>query len=87
VTPTILKEIFIEIILERESASDLTSVWAVVMSGGLRLGTIAWFSPWRRYTFQAAGGSIFGCAYLRVIADFVEHETAARWKKMNDPKD
>jgi hypothetical protein len=49
------------------------------------LGSVAWFTPWRRYAFMPYNGTIFEQDCLREIAAFCETKTrehrAARKEK------
>jgi len=39
------------------------------------LGTVAWYSQWRRYAFYPTHGTVFEQDCLREIADFCETKT------------
>jgi hypothetical protein len=57
------------------SPSGKTKRWTVEsVAGGPVLGTVRWYAPWRKYTFQTTE-SIFDSTCLQEITDFIESET------------
>ena len=59
------------------SPSGKTKRWAVTAKAApaVALGTVRWYAPWRRYTFQATE-SIFDGECLQEITDFVNKATS-----------
>lgn len=57
----------------------VTKIWLVfnktAPSGGHHLASIQWYAPWRKYTAQFDGQSVFDPTCLREIADFCETQT------------
>ena len=67
---------YIEFIEGHASASGKTRTWIIHPKGNPAiLGRIAWFAPWRKYTFEAAQSVVFDQACLREIATFIETKT------------
>ena len=57
------------------SPSGKTKRWTVEsVAGGPALGTVRWYAPWRKYTFQSTE-SVFDSGCLQEITDFVKSET------------
>ncbi len=54
-----------------------TSVYSVSSKSGGALGTISWYSPWRRYTFSPANAT-FDADCLSDITKFIRSLMAAR---------
>ncbi len=52
-----------------------TKAWVVRTKYGDTLGTIAWYSPWRKYAFRPAASCLFEPVCLRDIAQFTEERT------------
>jgi hypothetical protein len=53
-----------------------TKVWWVVSKyDNIQLGTISWFSRWRKYSFFPKGDTVYEWVCLRDIADFCEEQT------------
>ena len=52
-----------------------TSTWDVTISSGLVLGTVKWFSSWRKYCFFPLPSSVYEEDCLREIALFCETQT------------
>lgn len=53
-----------------------TQRWDVTTKDGKGvLGTVKWYSPWRRFAFFPLPATTFDAACLREIADFCEGET------------
>lgn len=52
-----------------------TKRWTVESKDGVPLGTVAWFSHWRKYTFQPYGATIYEQTCLREVAEFIELRT------------
>jgi hypothetical protein len=64
------------------SASGLTSIWEVRSAHtDILLGNIAWYAPWRRYTYQDKGQNIYDATCFREIADFLDTQMEARKQK------
>lgn len=62
--------------------SRTTQTWTV-LSASASLGEVRWYSPWRRYAFYPAPGTVFDTACLEELANFVSIETKkqeATWK-------
>ena len=57
-----------------------TSIWACRNKNDARLGTIKWFSHWRRYVFFPDDGVLFDAACLKDIVAFIEQLMDARKK-------
>jgi hypothetical protein len=56
-----------------------TNVWEVVTRpGGVVIGVIQWYSPWRKYGFFPRDDTVYEQVCLREIAQFCENETASR---------
>jgi hypothetical protein len=69
---------------ERQAPSGYTTKrWHVIAKRGLvTLGTISWYSGWRRYCFYPHDGSSYEQDCLRDIADFCEQQTIAHRGKI-----
>lgn len=52
-----------------------TKIWIVRTKYGETLGTVAWFSHWRKYAFSPASNCIFEQDCLRDLAQFMEERT------------
>lgn len=53
-----------------------TKIWIVrTKYDGETLGTVAWFSHWRKYAFSPASNCIFEQDCLRGLAQFMEDRT------------
>jgi hypothetical protein len=53
-----------------------TKMWGVFNSdSGFRLGSISWFSHWRKYVYHTNSGTVLDPYCLREIADFCEAKT------------
>ena len=62
--------------LELPQETPKTRLWAVVsLEGGVRLGRIRWYGPWRKYSFYPEAATVFEKTCLRDIADFCEAQT------------
>lgn len=60
------------------SGRKKTDSWAVRANrGGEPLGTVQWYSPWRRYVFYPIGG-LFDSRCLIDIASFIDARMAER---------
>lgn len=56
-----------------------TKVWVVKSAQGDRtLGQVRWHAPWRRYTFQPLGNTVFDWECLQHIGVFLVKETNAQ---------
>ena len=62
------------------SDSGKTRVWDVV-SGGLTLGQIKWYAPWRRYVFAPCQGSVYDSACLFELFEFCGAKTKEHKEK------
>jgi len=59
-----------------------TKVWWVVSKyDDIQLGTIAWFSRWRKYSFFPKGDTVYEWVCLREIADFCSSQTQLHKEK------
>ncbi len=58
-----------------------TARFFVLSEKGEGLGKIAWYGPWRRYTFSADDTTLFEPTCLREIAQFLDDLMAERRKK------
>jgi hypothetical protein len=59
-----------------------TKVWWVVSKyGDSPLGTIAWFSRWRKYSFFPKADTVYEWVCLREIADFCMKQTKEHKKR------
>lgn len=66
------------------SERRVTKRWDVYSAeGNFHLGTIRWWTNWRRYTFWPTNQTLFDPACLREIAEFIE--TATKEHKENRP--
>lgn len=54
-----------------------TFVWCVE-SGGYRIGTISWHSPWRRYCFFPERQTVWDRNCLSEVIEFIDAEMAKR---------
>lgn len=54
-------------------ASGVTRVFTVASKQGAALGTVKWFSHWRRYTFEPYPGTTFDVACLTEIAQYLSY--------------
>jgi hypothetical protein len=59
------------------SPSGKTKIWSIFTAdGAVLLGTIGWYSPWRKYVFASASSSnVFDPGCLREITGFCELRT------------
>ena len=49
-----------------------TKRWSVIAKrSGMSLGVIAWYGPWRQYTFDPEAGTTFNVGCLNDIARFL----------------
>lgn len=71
---------YIEFVFVAKSASQKTSIWTAVASGGEPLGTVKWFGRWRCYAFFPDTNTVFEKTCLRDIAQFCEERTKDRRK-------
>ena len=54
-----------------------TNIYEVTSKdGGYLLGTIRWYSRWRKYCFYPVEGTIYEETCLREISQFLEDQTA-----------
>jgi hypothetical protein len=47
-------------------------------SDNFQLGTITWFSRWRKYVFAPYDGTVYEETCMRDISQFIEEETATQ---------
>lgn len=53
-----------------------TKVWSILNNyGDGELGTVQWFSRWRKYSFFPADNTVYEEVCLREIADFCQRKT------------
>ena len=61
------------------SASGRTTMWSVeTVEGGVVLGYVKWYGPWRCYAFYPEAATLYERRCLRDIADFCEAESKAQ---------
>ena len=60
---------------------DNSHAWLVLTKKRQMLGSIIWYGPFGKYSFQPTENSIYECDCLRDIAQFCEDQTAARKAK------
>lgn len=66
--------------------TDSWEVWS--LESATHLGTVRWWSPWRRYCFYPRAGTVWEQDCLRSIATFIENATAEQRKgRRAFPKD
>lgn len=59
-----------------QAAHKKTLRWDVQPTdGGQSIGYVAWYGPWRKYTFSPQPNTVFEQQCLRDIADFCERAT------------
>ncbi len=64
--------------LSGRSDSGLTSIWEVTSAHtGIALGSVKWYSPWRRYAFYPTP-SLFDADCLQEIAAFLTSQMVSR---------
>lgn len=68
----------------RASSSGKTKVWSVENQASHILGSIHWFSKWRKYIFEPTATTYYDPVCLREIADFLEKQTKEHYGK--DPR-
>ncbi|MGH9747260.1 MAG: hypothetical protein ACRD59_14280 [Candidatus Acidiferrales bacterium] len=67
--------------LEHRARGRKTDVWHVwSLDGRHHLGSVRWFSPWRKYSFWPARDTVFEQDCLRDLAAFIEAETVKQRK-------
>jgi hypothetical protein len=59
----------------------ITNTYEVLSKDNVILGTITWFSRWRKYAFNPLPDTTYEETCLREIAQFIEEETKA-YKKV-----
>ncbi len=68
--------VYVDFIYMGKSNSGLTKIWNIEsIYGGKYLGTIKWYSNWRKYCFYPSFETIFEQSCLRLISDFIEDQT------------
>lgn len=70
---------FIEFVKDGANPKYDTEKWSVSSkSDGGHLGSVIWYAPWKRYTFESYAGVVFDHECLRDIATFMAGETAKK---------
>lgn len=78
---------WIDFIPEPQELHRKTKRWAVVAKeGGVRLGVVCWYSPWRQYTFQPVANTIYERDCLRGLADFCDRATKSHFQNARAAK-
>jgi hypothetical protein len=77
---------YIKFVNTGSSPSGKTKMWAVMNSSGdAWIGSVSWFSPWRKYVFVS---SVLNCVFdekcLVDIAQFVNEETTKHKDALKD---
>jgi hypothetical protein len=68
---------WIEFVLSEEKPK--TKVWTVeVKENGDIIGTVKWYSGWRKYAFFPEDNTVYENDCLRDIADFIEKQMRLR---------
>ena len=62
-----------------------TRLWTV-RGGAIKLGTVKWYAPWRRYCFFPNAQCVFEQDCLRELAKFVEDQTRDHKKARREAK-
>jgi hypothetical protein len=66
----------LRIIQQGTSESGKTNRYSVTNTQGVALGTVSWYSQWRRYWFVPTGATVgFDAGCLLDIGDFLLDET------------
>ena len=61
----------------------VTSRWGIYsVSGKGLLGMVAWYGPWRQYTFDPEADTTYNVACLHDIAQFLAAQNAAHRQKV-----
>lgn len=68
---------FIQLVPAGKAAK--TRRFEVTTSGGDRIGMVAWYAPWRKYTFQPDARTVYEWVCLRELASVSEMLTKAHW--------
>lgn len=64
-----------------------TDIWDVASSmGGGFLGTVNWYSPWRKYCYCAAGPQVLDAACMTEIVGFLQTENVKHKAILADRK-
>lgn len=75
---------YITIVECDRSPSGKTRRWEVFeeggVVGGVLLGHISWFGPWRRYVFRPCAETVYEQRCMRDIASFLESSTDSHKK-------
>lgn len=66
---------WISAIRQGASPSGKTQVWRIEAMGGVTLGLVRWFGPWRKYAFYPASGTVYEEVCLRELAEFCAART------------
>lgn len=81
------KQKYLTFIKAEQVPNKKTSFWFVQNARtSAKLGTVAWYSQWRRYVFSSTNGvhTIFDSKCLQEIADFLDEQTNIQkegWKR------
>lgn len=76
-----MSDSFLTFRLIKKSDSGKTYIWHVCNRNSVLLGSIAWYSKWRRYCFYSTGDEVlFDANCLKRIAQFAESETEKHMK-------
>jgi hypothetical protein len=60
-----------------EGFTGKTYVWTV-QCGGVKLGEIRWYAPWRRYCYWPDGETILDASCLREVVEFIDGQMSLR---------
>ena len=69
------------------SPSGKTKMFEIAAEGGggVTLGTVKWYAPWRRFCFFATNGAaLFDAGCLRALGDFCAAETDAQKQRQKE---
>ena len=62
-----------------------TRRWLVLGNDGDSFAEIAWYGPWRQYTFDPMLAASFNAGCLRDVATFLETENRAQRARQSKP--
>ena len=74
------------VLLPKFPKKSKTNIWRVQNKSGEQLGSVSWYSPWRRYTFKPYAGGIFDALCLHAIATFCSQQTDEQKKTWKTAK-
>lgn len=67
------------LIAEELPAKGTTKIWSITATASNSpLGTIRWFSPWRRYTFHPVPNTLYDANCLELVAAFIRDKMLDR---------